>query len=187
MGEKGYGTFASNKTFRYSLENSGYGVREISLEHPVAEDINIIVLADMRSDFTEEEFRNFDAYLERGGNLFILGEPKRQQFMNPVIERLGLRFADGIIVSPSEVNLDDLVAANIKEGAAKVSMFGMMIGAVTPPMGACVFIVCSISETRFDLVCKKLWPFLISLVVALLLVAYVEPISTLLPHLLTKG
>ena len=121
MGEKGYGTFASNKTFRYSLENSGYGVREISLEHPVAEDINIIVLADMRSDFTEEEFRNFDAYLERGGNLFILGEPKRQQFMNPVIERLGLRFADGIIVSPSEVNLDDLVAANIKEGAAKVS------------------------------------------------------------------
>ena len=30
MGEKGYGTFASNKTFRYSLENSGYGVREIS-------------------------------------------------------------------------------------------------------------------------------------------------------------
>lgn len=41
--------------------------------------------------------------------------------MNPVIERLGLRFADGIIVSPSEVNLDDLVAANIKEGAAKVS------------------------------------------------------------------
>ena len=122
MGEKGYGTFASNKTFRYSLENSGYGVREISLEHPVAEDINIIVLADMRSDFTEEEFRNFDAYLERGGNLFILGEPKRQQFMNPVIERLGLRFADGIIVSPSEVNLDDLVAANIKEGAAKVSV-----------------------------------------------------------------
>ena len=121
MGEKGYGTFASNKTFRYSLENSGYGVREISLEHPVAEDINIIVLADMRSNFTEEEFRNFDAYLKRGGNLFILGEPKRQQFMNPVIERLGLRFADGIIVSPSEVNLDDLVAANIKEGAAKVS------------------------------------------------------------------
>ena len=68
-----------------------------------------------------------------------------------------------------------------------VCCLAMMIGAVTPPMGACVFIVCSISETRFDLVCKKLWPFLISLVVALLLVAYVEPISTLLPHLLTKG
>lgn len=121
MGEKGYGAFASNKTFRYSLINSGYGIREISLEQPVADDIDIIVLADMRSDFTEEEFRNFDAYLARGGNLFILGEPKRQQFMNPVIARLGLRFADGVIVSPSDVNLDDIIAANIKEGAAKVS------------------------------------------------------------------
>ena len=121
MGEKGYGSFASNKTFRYSLINSGYGIREISLDQPVADDIDIVVLADMRSDFTEEEFRNFDSYLARGGNLFILGEPKRQQFMNPVIERLGLRFADGIIVSPSEVNLDDIIAANIKEGAAKVS------------------------------------------------------------------
>ncbi len=121
MGEKGYGSFASNKTFRYSLINSGYGIREISLELPVADDIDIVVLADMRSDFTEEEFRNFDAYLARGGNLFILGEPKRQQYMNPVIERLGLRFADGIIVSPSEVNLDDIIAANIKEGAAEVS------------------------------------------------------------------
>ena len=121
MGEKGYGSFASNKTFRYSLINSGYGIREISLDQPVADDIDIVVLADMRSDFTEEEFRNFDSYLARGGNLFILGEPKRQQFMNPVIERLGLRFADGIIVSPSEVNLDDIIAANIKEGAATVS------------------------------------------------------------------
>ena len=121
MGEKGYGTFASNETFRYSLVNSGYGVREISLKQPVADDINIIVLADMRSYLTEEEERNFNAYLERGGNLFILGEPKRQQFMNPVLEKLGLRFADGIIVSPSEINLDDLIAANIKEGAAKVS------------------------------------------------------------------
>lgn len=121
LGEKGYGAFASNKTFRYSLINSGFGIREISLEQPVPEDIDIVVLADMRSDLTEEETRNFDAYLARGGNLFILGEPKRQKFMNPVVEKLGLRFADGIIVSPSEIHLDDIVAADIKEGAATVS------------------------------------------------------------------
>ena len=66
LGEKGYGTFASNKTFRYSLINSGFGIREISLGQPVPEDIDIVVLADMRSGLTEEEFRNFDAYLARG-------------------------------------------------------------------------------------------------------------------------
>lgn len=121
LGEKGYGAFASNKTFRYSLINSGFGIREISLGQPVPEDIDIVVLADMRSDLTEEESRNFDTYLARGGNLFILGEPKRQKFMNPVVEKLGLRFADGIIVSPSEIHLDDIIAADIKEGAAIVS------------------------------------------------------------------
>lgn len=121
MGEKGYGTFASNKSFRYSLINSGYGIREISLEQPVAADIDILVLADMKSGFSEEEFHNFDSYLARGGNLFILGEPKRQPFMNPVVERLGLRFSDGILVAPSAVNLDDIIAANIQEGASKVS------------------------------------------------------------------
>lgn len=121
MGEKGYGTFAYNNTFRYSLINSGFGVREITLDRAVPEDIDIVVIADMRSDFTGKEHQHFDEYLERGGNLFILGEPKRQQFMNPVIAKLGLRFVDGVIVSPSEVNLDDIVAANIKESAAKVS------------------------------------------------------------------
>lgn len=121
MGEKGYGAFASNKTFRYSLINSGYGIKEISLQQPVPAHIDIIVLADMKAGLSEEEHRNFDAYLARGGNMFILGEPRRQPFMNPVVEKLGLRFADGIIVSPSEVNLDDLVAAQIQEGANRVS------------------------------------------------------------------
>ena len=51
LGEKGYGAFASNKTFRYSLINSGFGIREISLGQPVPEDIDIVVLADMRITF----------------------------------------------------------------------------------------------------------------------------------------
>lgn len=121
FGEKGYGTFASNRTFRYSLINSGFGVREMTLNQPVPEDIDIVILADMKSGFTEEENRNFDDYLARGGNLFILGEPKRQPYMNPVVEKLGLRFADGMIVAPTEMNLDDLVPASILAEAAKVS------------------------------------------------------------------
>lgn len=121
FGEKGYGAFASNRSFRYSLINSGFGVREVILGRPIPEDINIIVLADMKSGFTEEENRNFDDYLARGGNLFILGEPRRQAYMNPVVEKLGLRFADGVIVAPSEMNLDDLIAAAILPDAAAVS------------------------------------------------------------------
>lgn len=121
MGEKGYGSFASAKTFRYSLVNSGFDVCEISLEQVVPENIDIIVLADMKSALSDTEMKHFEEYLERGGNIFILGEPKRQKFMNPIVEHLGLRFADGIIVKPSATALDDLIAANITQDAVKVS------------------------------------------------------------------
>lgn len=121
MGEKGYGTFATERTFRYSLLNSGFDVREITLQNPVPADIDIIVLADMRTEMTADEDRNFQEYLGRGGNMFILGEPKRQHLMNPVLAHLGLRFEDGILVTPSDIQSDDLIAATITADAIKVS------------------------------------------------------------------
>ncbi len=62
-----------------------------------------------------------------------------------------------------------------------IACLNMMIGAVTPPMGACIFIVCGISNTKFEQVVKKIWPFLIAHVVALVLVTYIEKISLFLP------
>ena len=121
FGEKGYGAFATDKTFRYSLVNNGFDVREITLQEPVPADIDVIVLADMRSELTAEEDRHFQEYLERGGNMFILGEPKRQHLMNPVLAHLGLSFEDGIIVEPSKTKDDDIIAATITNDALKVS------------------------------------------------------------------
>ena len=60
----------------------------------------------------------------------------------------------------------------------------MMIGAVTPPMGNCIFITCSISDAKFEKVVKKIWPFIIAHILSLLLVTFAEPISMWLPNLL---
>ena len=65
-----------------------------------------------------------------------------------------------------------------------LSCLDMMIGAVTPPMGNCIFITCSISDTKFEQVVKKIWPFIIAHVVTLILVTFLEPISMWLPNLL---
>lgn len=121
QGEKGYGQFALNNKFRYSLVNGGFKVKEINLDSPIPTDIDIIVIADVRSEFTEDQHRNFDEYIARGGNVFILGEPKRQDLTNPIIEKFGLRLAEGVLVSPNNVHLDDIVASNIVEGASKVT------------------------------------------------------------------
>ncbi len=121
MSERGYGSFAKNNTFRYSLLNGGFHVVDVELSASVSPKVNIIVLADPRVEFTEEEKKNLFEYIDRGGNILILGEPKRQHILNPIIAKLGLKLSDGIIVNPSSITRDDIVAANITEDAKVAS------------------------------------------------------------------
>lgn len=122
-GNKGYGPFATNVGFRYALINQGFTVKELTLSNAVPQDIDVMVIADMKAPMTPEEEANFDTYLNSGGNLLILGEPRRQVFMNPVIAKLGLKFSEGIIVSPSREYTDEIVAARIMPSALSVSKY----------------------------------------------------------------
>ena len=122
-GEKGYAAFATNRTFRSSLINNGFDVTSLTLDKPVPENVNVLVIADMRSPMSENEFTNYKSFVENGGNLIIMGEPKRIEFMNPLVNELGLRFADGILVSPTEQYPDDIIAANIQARAVSVSPY----------------------------------------------------------------
>lgn len=122
-GEKGYAAFANNRTFRSSLVNNGFSVISLTLENPVPENVNVLVISDMRSPMSENEFINYKSFVENGGNLIIMGEPKRIEFMNPLVKELGLRFADGILVAPSNQYPDDIIAANIQPAALSVSPY----------------------------------------------------------------
>ncbi len=119
MGVRGYGLFAREVTFRYSLVNEGFRVTNISLEEPVDADVDVLVIADMRRPFSEAEMRHYTEYLSRGGNLLILGEPRRQPQMNPLLAPLGLRFTDDMLVRPVPEQLADV-----------------MVGSFTPEFGA---------------------------------------------------
>lgn len=122
-GDKGYGPFATDIKFRNALINQGFTVREISLNEPIADDVDVVVIAEMKKDITPEEMVNFDNYYNKGGNMLILGEPRRQPFMNPIVARMGLKFSDGIIVSPSKEYYDDIVAARIMPASLEVSPY----------------------------------------------------------------
>ena len=89
-GDRDYNRFAQDKPFRYSLINQGFDFTEVTLDKPIPEQVDIIVIADMRSPMTENERANLDAYIARGGNLLIAGEPRRQEFMNPLVEPFGV-------------------------------------------------------------------------------------------------
>ena len=101
-GDRDYNRFAWEKVYRYALINNGFDVMEVSLENEIPQEVDILVIADAKEVFTESELNNLQRYIDKGGDLVIAGEVGRQNIMNPIVEKIGIRFMDGQIASPSE-------------------------------------------------------------------------------------
>lgn len=59
-----------------------------------------------------------------------------------------------------------------------------MIGLITPPYGLLLFIVSNVSGAPIGKVIREIWPFLIALIAALMLITFVPQIVLFLPRLL---
>jgi ABC-2 type transport system permease protein len=110
-GDRDYNKFAQDKPFRYSLINQGFDFTEVTLDQEIPEQVDILVIADMRQPMSEENLVNLDKYIARGGNLLIAGEPGRQENMNPLVSRFGVEFLQGRLVKPSENFSPDFIMA----------------------------------------------------------------------------
>lgn len=65
-----------------------------------------------------------------------------------------------------------------------IMCFNIMVGTVTPPVGVCLYPVCTLGGIKLQDLIRALVPFLAMLVVVLLLVTYVEPLVMFLPRAL---
>lgn len=118
-GERYYYTFARSIYFRQSLINQGFDATELNVkDQDIPEDINILVIADMRSSLSPEEMAKLERYIERGGNLFILGEPNRQEAMNPLLSKFGVELMPGTLVQLHEDHLPSIITAKLTDHAA---------------------------------------------------------------------
>jgi ABC-2 type transport system permease protein len=120
-GDRNYNRFAQDKPFRYSLINQGFDVADVTLDKEVPEDVNIVVIADMKNGLTAAEKTNLDKYIARGGDLLIAGEARRQHAMDELIEPLGVRFVPGMLVTPSENSLADFIISKPTKAAGDLS------------------------------------------------------------------
>lgn len=59
----------------------------------------------------------------------------------------------------------------------------MAIGQITPPVGVNLYVACNVGEVSVSDICKKITPFLISGIIALLLITYIPQLSLFLPGL----
>ncbi len=65
-----------------------------------------------------------------------------------------------------------------------ILMMNLGLGLCTPPVGACLFVGCSIGEVPIEKAVKSIWPFYIAILSALMLVTFVPAISMSLPSLI---
>ena len=63
----------------------------------------------------------------------------------------------------------------------------VMLSAITPPVGTIMYVVCGLNKVSIAEFAKEVWPFVIALVIALLIVTYVPILSLWLPNLIIPG
>jgi C4-dicarboxylate transporter DctM subunit len=86
--------------------------------------------------------------------------------ITPVIQPLALRAG----IDP--VHLGVVMSVNLS------------IGLTTPPFGTAMFVLLGIAKIDMLQFARAVWPLILVLIVALLLVTYIPAISLFLPHLL---
>lgn len=114
IGERDYYAFSQYKEFRSSLVNQGFESISLSLDsvNKIPEDIDILVISDLRTALSPREQSIIENYIAEGRNLLIAGEPRRQEQMNPLLAPLGLSFMPGILVQESKDFSADLILAS---------------------------------------------------------------------------
>jgi C4-dicarboxylate transporter DctM subunit len=61
----------------------------------------------------------------------------------------------------------------------------MAIGLITPPVGINLYVGCKISDLPVAEICRKIVPFLVAGVIALIVITYIPQITMLIPNLVT--
>jgi ABC-2 type transport system permease protein len=115
FGSRGYFHLAKEKPYRYSLINNGFDFTECELSSPVDKNIDILIIAETKTKYSAQEIKILNDYIDGGGNLLIACDVKRQEIMNPLVERFGVKFLPGQIVEHNKGYTMDLVTSIFTE------------------------------------------------------------------------
>lgn len=95
---QGYSFIGNQKKVSFSAWNQGFDVTEVSLQQPVPEDVDLLVIADMRSELLPNEEEKLQEYIDRGRSLFILCDPDHREAQNPMLRKfLGLELTPTLV------------------------------------------------------------------------------------------
>ena len=154
-GDRDYSNFSIEKYSRAALINQGFDVCEIDISHgdTISSLINIVVLAEMRTPLTEKGENQLEAYLARGGNLFILTDTGRQEVMNPFLSKFGIKMEEYQLAQSSADFSPNLILAKATHESGKLT-FGFKDDFpkydLRVSMPGCVALTCSNNDYGFQ-------------------------------------
>lgn len=68
--------------------------------------------------------------------------------------------------------------------AGMIIILSLTISLMTPPVGACLFVLASVTGERIEAITRSLWPFILVQLLVLIVAAYWQPITLFFPRLL---
>lgn len=102
-GEREYAGHSLLKGNRNALINLGFDTDTISPDHrEIPKGITSLVVADPKTTFSPLKEARIRQYLADGGNAYILGEPGKQEVLNPLLSDIGVRLESGTLVQLSK-------------------------------------------------------------------------------------
>ncbi|TDS14971.1 Gldg family protein [Sphingobacterium paludis] len=121
--DRDYKTITQEKTFRYSMVNQGFDFKEIDLAKDIPADINILVVANPRKNYSESELQILHRYVEKGGNMLLTGEPEQAAIFNDIARPLGVTMEEGVLVKQQEALQPDLLTLQPTAAGADFSFY----------------------------------------------------------------
>ncbi|MCD0490525.1 Gldg family protein [Pedobacter sp. MC2016-14] len=100
-GDRGYQLLSAVKTRKNALINHGFNVDTLNLNlSDIPASADIVVLGDPTIALSATAQQKLSVYIQKGGNLFITGDPERREILNPVLQPLGVQLKNGTLVKP---------------------------------------------------------------------------------------
>jgi ABC-2 type transport system permease protein len=121
-GEREYSLHSTEKGNRFSLINLGFDADTIALNTAnIPTDIAALVLADPKTQLSDTAVAKIRRYIDQGGNMLILGEPGKQQLLNPLLQQLGVQLMEGVLVQPSKDEMPNMVTPYITHAGSNLA------------------------------------------------------------------
>lgn len=90
--------------------NLGFDLAMINLDtQNIPDTLAALVVADPKTALSNVSQQKIRDYIDKGGNMIIMGEPGKQQILNPILRHLGVELLDGNLVEPTYDEMPQMV------------------------------------------------------------------------------